>query len=250
VPGIVDIKQRNILVTPNINLNGFPLADKISKKFRVRVFIENDVNLGLLGEKWQGAGRKANNILGIFPGTGVGGAVIIKDDLYRGAKGAAAEIGHMIMDLDGPICSCGNRGCLEALASRWAIERDIRLAIKNNQKTIVTKLISKNSKNIKSRVIKQALDRRDPVVVKIMTHASEVLGSACISLRHIFNPELIIFGGGLIEACSGFMIPIIQRVSGRDPFFSKFEKCKIVTSQLEDNAVILGAVEMVKRATG
>ena len=253
VPGIVD-NSNHILATPNINLARFPLCAKLQKKFRVKVSAGNDVNLGLLGEQWLGAGRSADNIVGIFHGTGVGGAIIIDDKLVTGTQGAAAEVGHMIMAVDGPRCNCGNHGCLEAFAGRWAIERDIRAAIKKGRKTLITELIGKKSGRlgprggpIKSKYLKSALAKKDAVTVEIMAKAAKFLGAACINMRHICNPQLIILGGGVMEACGSFMLPIINKTFHSDPFFAKVDKCKIVTSKLGDDAVILGAVALVKK---
>lgn len=246
LPGIID-KNNHILATPNIDLAGFPLCEKLKKKFRVKIVAGNDVNLGLLGEQWLGAGQKADDIIGIFPGTGVGGAIIIDDKLVTGTQGAAAEIGHMIMMIDGPRCNCGNHGCLEAFAGRWAIERDIRAAMQKGRKSLISELMEKKSAPIKSKFLKNALAAKDPITVDVMTRAAKTLGLACINVRHIFNPQLIILGGGVIEACGDFLLPIINKTFHTDPFFAKVDKCKIVTSQLGDDAVILGAVALVRK---
>jgi len=247
VPGIVDPDKGKILVTPNTNLSGFALGPALKKKFKLKIALGNDVNLGVLGEKWLGAGKGVKNLVGIFPGTGVGGGIIINGQLLTGSHGAAAELGHIVMELNGPLCTCGNRGCLEAMTGRWAIERDIRQAVKNGQKTIVTKLVDGKLAVIKSKTLREALDKEDPIVTEIMTRVSQTLGLACISIRHLFDPEMIIFGGGIIEACGNFLLPIIRKVTGKDPLFSKIPKCKIVESQLGDDAVILGAVALVKK---
>ena len=220
IPGIVD-PQGHVVVTPNINLSGMFLSKALNKKFKVKICVGNDVNCGVLGEKWLGAARQANHVVGVFPGTGLGGGVIIDNQLLLGHKGAAAEIGHIIMDPEGPKCSCGNTGCLEAMTSRWAIERDIRQAVKNGKKTLLMKLCKGNLKIIKSGLLAQALRQKDPLVTTILKRASVILGQACINFRHIFDPELIIFGGGLIEACGDFMLPIITKTANADPFFSK-----------------------------
>ncbi len=247
IPGIVD-SHSHILATPNINLAGFALCTKINKKFHVKVVAGNDVNLGLLGEQWLGAGKRIKNIVGIFPGTGVGGAIIVDEKLLIGPQGAAAELGHVIITLDGPVCSCGNHGCLEALTGRWAIERDIRLGIKQGQKTLITKLTDGKLTSIKSKFLKAALKAKDPLTVGIMKKVGHNLGLACINMRHIFNPELIILGGGVIEACGGFLLPIINKTFHADPFFAKIDRCKIAVSVLGDDAVILGAVALVKES--
>ncbi len=245
VPGIVG-PNSHIFATPNINLAGFPLCTKINKKFHVKVVVGNDVNLGLLGEQWLGSGRKIKNIVGIFPGTGVGGAVILDQKILTGTQGAAAEIGHMSMSLDGPLCSCGNQGCLEALTGRWAIERDIHMAMKKGRRTVLTQLTGGKMTSIKSRFLKAGLKAKDPLTTQVMTKTGRILGQACINLRHIFNPQLIILGGGVMEACGWFLFPIISKTFHRDPFFAKIDTCKLTLSKLGDDAVILGSVALVK----
>jgi len=246
VPGIVDNDDKTILATPNIDLAGFPLARRLEAKYRVPVVLGNDVNLGTLGEKWMGSGQKAENIVGIFVGTGIGGAVIAEGKLLTGTFGAAAELGHMTVQLDGPACGCGNRGCFEALAGRRAIERAIQQAMRKGKKTVVTKLTNGRNKVIKSRVLKEALKKRDPLVTRVMKEEAMVLGRACVSINHIFNPEMIILGGGVIKACGDFLLPKVRKFVQADPFFNKFNRCAVVPSQLGDDAVILGAVALVK----
>src|SRR6185295_17436549 len=116
-----DPTGEKIIATPNINLAGYPLYQNLHRDFKVPVALGNDVNVGLLGEKWLGRAKKYDNIIGLFPGTGIGGAIIIHGRLYAGAFGGGGELGHMIIDRKGPMCHCKNQGCLEALAGRWAI---------------------------------------------------------------------------------------------------------------------------------
>lgn len=246
IPGIAAPRTHEIIVTPNIKLAGFPLKNELAKRFKTKVVIDNDVNCGLLGEQWLGSARKIKNVIGLFPGTGIGGAIVIDGKLFAGSHGAAAELGHMIMDLNGPLCSCGNHGCLEAFASRWAIQRDIRAAIKSGKKSIITQMTKGDLTVIKSKALKEALRRKDPVVTGIMANTANVLGRACVSINHIFNPEIIVLGGGVIEACGDFLLPRIAKIVKDDPFFKKFKPCKIVAAELEDNAVILGAVALAR----
>lgn len=247
VPGIVDTHNSHILAAPNIALTGFPLCAKLKQKFRVPIAMANDVNVGLLGEAWLGAAKGFEFVAGIFPGTGVGGAVIDRGGLILGAQGAATELGHMIMDIQGPLCHCGNHGCLEALASRWAIERDIRKLIKSGRKSRIMELNGGNLQTIKSRVLKEALQKNDALVKHVMTEASQHLGKAAVSINHIFNPQAIVFGGGIVKACGPFMLPIIQKTLNADPFYKKFNVCRILQSTLGDDAVPLGAVRLVQK---
>lgn len=250
IPGIIKPRAHTIIAAPNISLAGLDITGIIAKKFNAPVYIGNDVNLGLLGEHCFGCAKSFQSVLGVFPGTGVGGAAIIDGHLFVGTHGAATEFGHIIIDPKGPLCSCGNTGCLEAHAGRWAIERDIRKAIASGTKTIITKLLNKKNAPIKSKVIKEALEHADPLVTTIIKKASQAIGIACISLRHAFDPQAIIFGGGLIEACGNYMLPIVKKTIHADPFFKKVGSCKIVASQLADDAVLLGAIALAMQETG
>lgn len=247
IPGIVDSDQNRILVTPNINLSGISIAYELKKEFKIeKIAAGNDVNLGLLGEHWLGAAQSYDHVISLFLGTGVGGGIIQDGRLVLGARGAAGELGHMTLDFNGPLCGCGNRGCLEAYAGRWAIERDIREALKKGAKTILTEINDGNIKTIKSKALKESILRKDPLVTGIVKKAAEMTGIACISLKHIFNPQVIILGGGVMEACGNFILPIVKKVVDEDPFFSKLDNCKILPSKLEDDAGILGAVALVR----
>lgn len=248
VPGIIDTHNDHILAAPNINLTGFPLSAQLKKRYRTKIRMTNDVNANLLGEAWLGAARGLKHVVAIAPGTGVGGAVLVDGKLLLGIQGAATELGHMIMQMEGPLCHCGNRGCLEALASRWSIERDIRALLKGGRKSIIKQLNNGSLTTIKSRILKEALQKNDAVAKEIMTKASKVLGYASVTLNHTFNPQAIIFGGGVIKACGFFMLPIIERTVKADPFFKSFNTCRILQSSLGDDAVILGAVALVKSA--
>ncbi len=247
VPGIVKPDHRDILVTPNVGLAGYPLAAQLEKSFRTRVVLDNDVNLGTLGEKWFGVGKGVKNIIGLFPGTGVGGAIIIDGKLITGSQGAAGEIGHMVLDAHSPRKSAGLYGTVEALASRRAIERALKEAVRKKVPTVITKLQGGKLAIIKSSVIAEALRRKDPLTVRVMNEACHVLGQACVSLRHILNPDMIILGGGVIEACGDYMLPRIRRISAADPFFKGIDNCRIERSFLGDDAVILGAVVLLKQ---
>ncbi|MCM8813421.1 MAG: ROK family protein [Candidatus Omnitrophica bacterium] len=250
IPGIVDAAHRNITVTPNLNISGLSLAEILEKNIRLPVIIGNDVNLGLLGEQWLGAAQGKQNVVGLFPGTGIGGAIIIKNELVEGSNGAAAELGHILVHPDGPLCTCGNRGCLEALTGRWAIERDIRAAVKQGEKTVISKLLNNDLSVVKSSIIKEALRQKDPLTMKLIGRLALHLGRACVSLRHIFDPDAIVFGGGLIEACPEHILPPVQAAVKQDPLFRRVKPCDILTARLSDDAVLLGAVALAHKTLG
>jgi len=241
VPGMVDGRGR-IVASPNIDLAGFPLRDRLRRELGRPVAIGNDVNLAVLGEQWLGAARGLRDVVGLFPGTGVGGGVLVAGRLVTGAHGAAGELGHLLVDRDGPECGCGNRGCLEALASRRALERRIRKAVDAGERSLVRKLSGGDLRVIRSGVLRKALKRGDPLVRRVLRKAGERLGEACVSLRHVFDPELFVFGGGLVEACGFYLLPIVRRSLDADPFFRKLGRCRVAAAGLGDDAVLLGAV--------
>ncbi|MEI6438031.1 MAG: ROK family protein [Candidatus Omnitrophota bacterium] len=246
VPGVVNASGK-VVVTPNIELGGVDLKKILVGKYGTRVAVGNDVNFGVMGERWLGAAHKADDVVGIFPGTGVGGGVIVGGRMMDGAQGAAAELGHVSVDPNGPSCTCGNKGCLEAVAGRWAIERDIRAAVKKGEKSLITDIAGKELKQIKSGALKKALLAKDPLVTRVMKKAADALGSACVSLNHIFNPEAFILGGGVVESCGDHILPVIAKALKSDPFFSKLNTPKVLQAKLGDDAAMLGGVAAVRQ---
>ena len=250
VPGVVGAGGEEVVFAPNLNISGANLIAPLKEKFNVPAVLGNDVNLGTLGEKWLGAARRARSVVGVFVGTGIGGGIIQDGRLLTGHKGSAGEIGHMIMQVGGPRCGCGGRGCLETLASRTAIERDLRQAMAGGRRTVLAGMVGSRPKVIKSSLLREALDRKDKLVREVMTRASEVLGHACVNIRHILDPEVIVLGGGVVEACGFFIMPIVERIVADDMLLEGVSKGKVVASQLGDDAVVLGAVALAQQAVG
>jgi len=250
VPGVVDPDEGRVVVTPNMPLAPLEIVPPIEERFGVPVALGNDVNLGTLGEKWLGAAQRAKSAVGIFVGTGIGGGVVLNGELVRGCREGAGEIGHMVMQVGGPRCGCGNRGCLEALASRSAIERDIRQALEEGRKSAVSELLDGEEPVIKSGVLRRALKANDPLVTEIMLRASEILGAACLTVRHLLDPEVIVLGGGLVEACGSFIMPIVRGIVSEDALPGARPGCYVARSELGDAAVVLGAVALARSLSG
>jgi len=227
VPGIVSPKGDKVLVAPNIKIAGFPLAARLKDRFKAHAVIGNDVSVGLLGEAWKGAAKGKKNVIGLFPGTGLGGGAIVDGKILLGAHGAAAEFGHIVVVRGGRRCGCGKRGCLEAYSSRSAIEKALGGA------------------QMKSKAIKKALARREWDVVGAVREASEHLADAAVSLRQVFDPELILLGGGLVEACGAFILPIVRKALDTDPFFTRtIGRCPVKAAALGDDAIVVGAAKL------
>jgi glucokinase len=249
-PGTVNPVTGCIGWAPNTNLMNIDLVPLLEKKYGVPATVGNDVNMGTLGECWLGAGRGARYVVGIFPGTGVGGGVVLNGALYEGYAAMAGEVGHIIVRMDGPLCGCGGRGCVEAIASRTAVERAVREAVKAGRATRLTEWLGGDLSVIKSSLLKRALEEKDELVTEVLRDAARTLGVACLNVRHVLDPALIIMGGGMIEACGDFMMPLIREVAAADTVKGIRAPGKIVRSELGDDAVLLGAVAAVRAKLG
>jgi glucokinase len=239
VPGVVDSQTGLFVTAPNLEIDDHDLVGALRKRYPVPVVIGNDVNLGTYAEAMLGAGRGAGTSVGIFVGTGIGGGVVIDGVLRTGPEDLAGEIGHMVLLVDGPTCGCGNRGCWEALASRTAIERDIRQALADGRQSVISKLADPDQ--IRSRAIAKALKAADEVVTEIMTREAHYLAAGVLTLRHLLDPDVIIFGGGIFEACADFLLPLIEAEVRADQLTGSRDSLRLVTSALGDDAVALGA---------
>jgi glucokinase len=250
VPGVVDPDRGIVVVAPNMPLTGVALGSLLEARFKAPIIIGNDGNFGALGETWLGSARKARSAMYICVGTGIGAGLVLRGKLWRGDRESAGEIGHMIMQVDGPKCGCGNHGCFEALASRTAIERDIREAVAAGRPSVLVELAGGDLSVIRSGMIRKALDVEDELVTGVMRRASEVLGYACVNVRHLIDPAAIVLGGGVVEACSDFIMPIVDNIVGRDPLPGARDGGRVLLSALGDDAVVLGAVAAARKLVG
>ncbi|MBN1657881.1 MAG: ROK family protein [Anaerolineae bacterium] len=242
-PGPID-PEAGIVYTPP-NLPGWEqvaLGPRLSEKLGVPVCVENDVNLGTLGEYTFGAGRGTRDMVGVFVGTGIGGGLILEGKLRAGARSAAGEIGHMTLMAGGPLCGCGRHGCAEALASRTAIERDIEIGLSAGRESLIPQLTEGGKKPINSSVLANALHQGDPLVTEIMDRAQWYLGLLTASIVNILDPQVVVFGGGVVESLGQeFVDPIAATARQHFILQAGASEVRIVPSELGDHAGVLGA---------
>src|SRR6185295_11509313 len=186
-PGPIDFDTGHIIETANLRFKNFPLGPRIAEEFSQPTIIENDVNAGMYGEFKAGAALGASDVLGVFIGTGIGGGLILNGALYRGFSTGAGEAGHIIVEAGGPRCGCGNRGCLEAVASRTAIARDIQKGIKRGRHSSVAKLLKKETDLLSGKDLKAAYDAGDELVKKIVNRAAKSAGIGIGSLLNVLG---------------------------------------------------------------
>ena len=248
-PGPLDPERGIVISAPNLKWEpNVPLKDHIEQRVGRPTFLDNDVNVGTLGETVWGAGKGLSNLIGIFVGTGIGGGLILNGELYEGYNHTAGEVGHQILDVDGPVCGCGNKGCLEAFASRTAIERDIRQAIQDGESSMISEWLEVNADApIKSSVLAKAYRKGDAVVVRVMDKACWYLGVGIGSLVNLLSPEMVILGGGVIEALGKQLLPAIEKTAKAYAFPQAVQNVQIVLAQLGDDAGVLGAAQLAQR---
>lgn len=245
IPGSLNPSNGKIGFAPNLGLKNFDLKKKLSKHYSTPILIENDVNLGALGVKNYGAGNKAKNILVAFVGTGIGAALIFDGKLYRGSNFVAGEIGHFHVQDDGPLCNCGRSGCFEAVASRTAIERNIIEDINNGKHSVLDETVKSKAK-IKSKILAKAVKNNDKVGVNRVSEACSVIGKTLASINNLLNFDMIVLGGGVIEALHGFMIPKIKSSFKIFALEDASKGLKILPSNLGDDAALWGGVALAE----
>jgi glucokinase len=248
-PGAVDGEGGNIIFAPNLQWTDVPLKKALEKQLEVPVFVENDCNIASLGVYVSELQAKAKHVLGIFIGTGIGAGLVINGELYSGFGHTAGEVGHMIIDINGPKCGCGNKGCFEALASRTAIFHKVRAAVKDGQKTLLTDLLGDDLADMRSGDLRKALRRGDKFVAKVVEEAAEYTGIAVANLVNILNPEIVVLGGGVIEALGEEMMDTIRKTAKDHAMPGAMKGVQIIESHLGDNAGITGGAVLAKRMT-
>ena len=224
-PGPIDI-ERGVLVNPP-NLPGWhnvPLADMLRRATGARAHVANDADMAGLGEFHRGAGRGSKNMVYITWSTGVGGGLIVDGRLHRGAHGTAGEVGHMIIDPDGPLDNCGQRGCLEAMVGGASLARE--------------------TGHPAAELFKAAArgDRHARVVVE---RAARYMGLALISLTNAFDPELFVMGGGVTRSW-GLVAPTMVATLKSSPFIKPARRPRLRRARLGDRAGQVGAVEWAR----
>jgi glucokinase len=235
--GPLDPKTGTILSAPNIpEWINFPLGERLAEHFGVPVYVGNDANLALLGEWRYGAGQGHHDLIYITISTGIGGGVIGGDQLLLGHRGLAAELGHITVLPGGPLCPCGQRGHLEAISSGPAIARFVNEKLAEGETSIL-----EPGPGLSARDVAKAARRGDPLAKAAYTRAGEFLGQAMADFLHIFNPSIVIFGGGVSRSGSLIFDPLKDALYKQvmDPGYVK--NLILTTTKLGDDAGLIGA---------
>ena len=240
-PGPLNSKEGVVLNPPNLTgWSNVPVKELMQEKFRLDVFLDNDANAAAYGEWWAGAGKGTSNLVCITLGTGVGGGIIIGGELHRGASDCAGEIGHSTIHLNGPVCKCGNRGCLETYVSATAIARRAREQAAAGRETIMTWMVNGNLNDITARKVFEAVQEDDALACEVMADTGRYLGAGLANVVNILNPEIIVISGGVIDAGDYIFEPARRELAKR-AFPSAVSAVRIVPAELGDDAGAVGA---------
>lgn len=242
VAGQVTAQKGEVSFAPNLKWRNVSFQADLEKALRLQVFILNDVRAATWGEWRHGAGAGHKDLVCLFIGTGIGGGVVSGGQLLSGKNNCAGELGHMTIDLNGPECTCGNRGCLEALASGWALAREAKRAVAGfpEQSKMLLEMAGGNPETLAAYHLVQAALKDDPLSMMIIEKAVEALVSGCVGIVNALNPSRLILGGGL----GGSIYNLAERVRGglmRRVLDAAKEGFDVVPSHLLNDAGVIGA---------
>ncbi len=243
-PGPLDTERGIVIQAPN--LEGFddkPLAADLARRCELPVTLENDANAAALGEAWTGAGREARDLIVLTIGTGIGGGLIFGGRLYRGSSFSAGEVGHMTIEPNGPLCACGNQGCLEALASAPAIAARAREKIQKGFESKMLERAGGDPAAISAETVSEACQADDPVALRVLEETGRYLGIGTANLINVLNPQLVLFGGGGARAGEFLLAPIRKEVERRS-FAELRASAEIGLCSLGDDAGLIGAARV------
>ena len=243
-PGVIDQDRGVVLFTPNLPWRDYDMAGAMRKKFGVPFYVGNDVNLGVLGEFHFGAARGYKNVVGFFVGTGLGGGLILNGALYTGHQYKAAEYGHMILDPEGPLCNCGQRGCLEAFSSKLGMTSYIRQQISRGRESLMGDAIQDGV--FRAKKLKKALEAGDKVATEAVDRACHYLAIATGNQINTFSPDLVLYGGGIMEAMGELFLGKILSEVDRYCMPQIRKTVELKVASLGDDSILYGGLAMIK----
>ena len=243
-PGPMDYRTGILRFAPNLpGWEDVPLRDLLERTFKVPVYVGNDADLAALAESRYGAGRDVDSLVYITISTGIGGGMVFEDRLFTGGNGLGGEVGHMGVDPRGPVHTCGNRGCLEAMASGTAIARRARERLSQGEQSVVLDMVNGDISKVTAKVISIAGQSGDAFSQSVYREAGTYIGSAIVSLMFILNPSLFVLGGSVTLAGDLLMDPIMDTIKEYAPRVYQ-EQARVVLAELGEDVVLWGALAL------
>jgi len=246
IPCTID-RERGVAITAvNLPIENLPIRDLMHERLGIPVFVDNDANVAALAEHRFGAAKGTSDAVMLTIGTGIGGGVIIDGEVYRGATGAASEPGHMVIDFDGPPCqgNCPNHGCLETFASGTALAREGRVAAEREPESALGRVLAEGG-TIDGKAVTDAANVGDPTALAVVAEAARRLGAGLSGLANIFEPDVIVLGGGVTKAVGELMIgPARDELRSRA--LPPMNEVPVELAELGTEAGMVGAAEMAR----
>ncbi len=245
VPATIDHEKGLALAAVNLPIEELPLRDLVAERTGLPSFLDNDANVAALAEHRFGAARGAENAVMLTIGTGIGGGLILGGEIYRGSTGAGAELGHMAIQMDGPGCqgNCPNRGCVEALASGTALGREGLAAAESKPESALGKLLAAGEE-VDGKAVTVAAQQGDETAIEVFELVGGRLGVALASYANIFEPEVIVIGGGVIAAGDLLLGPARRELEARA--LRPMNRTPVVEAELGEDAGMIGAAAMAR----
>lgn len=249
VAGQIEPKTGLVYFAPNLDWHDVPLGSELEEALNMPVAVTNDVRAATWGEWLYGAGRGCNDVICIFVGTGIGGGIVTGGRVLGGCSNTAGEVGHITVDLNGPVCTCGNRGCMEALAGGWAIAARAREAVLAHPKLggHILEMAGGRPDHIDARIVARAYVAGDELAGRLIEETAQALIAGSTSLVNAFNPCRLIFGGGVIEGLPELVTRIEKGVVKR-ALSAATRSLKVTMSRLGADAGAIGAAALAMRS--
>jgi len=245
-PGAVDVTGRIVITSPNLPFTHFPMADLLEDQVGLPVYLGNDANCALLGEQFAGAAKGLSDVVLVALGTGVGGGIMVDGKLLVGFNGAAGEIGHMTFLRGGLPCGCGRSGCYELYASTSALVREAKSAMMRDPESLLYQMTSGDPEQMNGRVIFEAAHRKDAAALSVLDAYEEDVALGAASLINIFEPEMLVFGGGISGQGEYLLSPIREKIYREIYCPEGLPRTKIAAATLGGDAGIVGAAALVR----
>lgn len=254
IPATIDHEKGLAIAAVNLPIENLPIRDLVVERTGLPTFVDNDANVAALAEHLFGAARGTQNAVMLTIGTGIGGGLILGGEIYRGSIGAGAELGHMAIQMDGPGCqgNCPNRGCVEAFASGTALGREGQAAAESNPDSALGKLLGEGEP-VDGRAVTVAAQNGDQTAIEVFDLVGGRLGVALASYANIFEPEVIVVGGGVMAAGDLLLDPARRELQARA--LTPMNRTPVVPAELGADAGMIGAaamarIELEKKAGG
>lgn len=253
-PGLVNPDTGMVLTSPHLPAwRNVRLRDMVQERMGREVFLINDANAAALGELHSGAARGVRNFIYITLSTGIGGGIVIDGKLYSGTIGAAGEVGHMTIDHQGPVCACGNRGCWETLASGTALARVAKQRIEAGVRTSILDCAGGDVASVTAEAVHSAARQGDSLALELIAQTGYYVGVGLANLIDIFNPELIVIGGGLSNIGDILLEPAFK-VAGERAYREAFRAVRFASAGLGRDSGVVGAaafaLDQIRKAAG